>query len=106
MKPLLAGLAAFLVSSAGLALAQDMPQMAPPAAASPRMPGGMMRADTDGDGAISRAEYLAAAGVRFDRMDANHDGKLTPDELGARMGGGRRGGGEMPPPPAPPRPQQ
>ena len=71
------------------------------------MTGGMMmRADTDGDGAISRAEFLAQATERFNRMDLNHDGRLTPDELGARMGGRRGGGGEIPPPPpAQPQPQ-
>jgi hypothetical protein len=59
---------------------------------------GMMRADTDGDGRISRAEAAAAADTRFARMDANGDGKLTPEEMGPRGG---RGGSDMPPPPPP-----
>lgn len=36
--------------------------------------------DTDGDGAISKAEFLAQAEAKFDRMDANGDGKITPEE--------------------------
>ena len=49
---------------------------------------GMMRADTNGDGMISRAEAQAQAGARFDAMDTNKDGFLTADEMkgpGARM---------------------
>jgi EF hand len=42
------------------------------------------RADSDGDGALTRAEAdkaLPRLGAKFDRIDANHDGKLTQDEL-------------------------
>ena len=46
------------------------------------------RLDADGNGTISRQEWLNAAGARFDRLDANKDGVLTPDEM-AR--GKRRG---------------
>ena len=87
---------------AGTAIAQD----APPAPPRPPMGGGMMRADTNGDGVISRDEAIAQATQRFDRMDLNHDGKLTRDEMeqvGRRMGQMR--GGDMPPPPLPPQPQ-
>lgn len=41
---------------------------------------GTMRADTDGDGRISRAEAIAESDARFARMDANGDGKLCGDE--------------------------
>ncbi|QNA83334.1 hypothetical protein G4G27_04435 [Sphingomonas sp. So64.6b] len=50
--------------------------------------GGMMRADTDNDGAVSRAEARAQAEARFARMDTNNDGQLAGDELKHR---GRRG---------------
>lgn len=46
-------------------------------------------ADTDGDGALTKAEAQAAKldGIvkHFDQMDANKDGKLTPDEMRASM---------------------
>ena len=48
---------------------------------------GMMRADTNGDGMISRAEDMAQANAHFDRMDTNKDGTLTADE---RQGPGGR----------------
>ena len=80
------------------------------------MGGGMGRmaamADTNGDHAISRDEFLAAAMKRFDAADANHDGKLTPEERKAAFRAGmkamrehRKGQGmdhgDMPPPPPP-----
>ena len=61
---------------------------------------GMRRADTDGDGKITRAEFVAAQLSRFDRDDTDHDGKLTQDEretaraqMMLRMQGGGWGGG-------------
>jgi hypothetical protein len=58
------------------------------------MAGGMaMRADTNGDGVVTRAEVVAEAGARFDRADANRDGKLDREEV-VNM---RRGGGGPPP---------
>lgn len=56
---------------------------------------GPMRADADGDGAVTLAEMRAAAGRRFDRVDADKDGKLTAAEREAARGmrgEGRRGG--------------
>ncbi len=66
------------------------------------------RADTDGDGKLTRAEFLASQGERFDRQDADHDGKLTKAERDAaraammqrmqqRRGQGGPGGGYGPP---------
>lgn len=50
--------------------------------------------DKDGDGVVSPEEREAARAERAkrmrDRFDANHDGKLTPDELAA-AGSGQRG---------------
>lgn len=55
--------------------------------------------DTDGDGSVSREEFLAhaqaqaaeRAGERFDALDADGDGMLSQDVLS----GGRRGDGQM-----------
>lgn len=61
---------------------------------------GPMRADADGDGAVTLAEMQAGAVQRFDRADADKDGKLTKAEREAMQG--RRGGegarGERTPP--------
>ena len=75
--------------------------------------GGMMSADTDQDGKISRAEFMAQSSERFAKLDANGDGRISGDEMkammermreGSRMGGRHSMGGEaagamMPPPP-------
>lgn len=39
--------------------------------------------DTNGDGMISRAEWDAMGAARFQRMDANNDGRVTRDEAEA-----------------------
>lgn len=45
------------------------------------MGGGMMRmADLDRDGRVSLQEATTTALQRFDRVDANRDGRITPDE--------------------------
>ena len=49
-----------------------------------------MKADTNGDGAVSKAEFLAKAETRFAAIDTNKDGKLTAEER--RAGRGIRGG--------------
>jgi Ca2+-binding EF-hand superfamily protein len=41
------------------------------------------RLDTDGDGMISRDEFVAPALKRFDRADADGDGVVTPEERAA-----------------------
>ena len=54
----------------------------PPTSDAPR---DEMRADTDHDGRVSRAEYDAAASQRrsdwFDKLDLNKDGYITQDEM-------------------------
>jgi hypothetical protein len=40
----------------------------------------MGKADTDGDKAISQAEFQAAALARFGAADANQDGQVTAEE--------------------------
>jgi Ca2+-binding EF-hand superfamily protein len=44
-------------------------------------------ADTNGDGDVSRAEFLAARSARFDALDANRDGTLSSDEFSAAAQG-------------------
>jgi opacity protein-like surface antigen len=48
-------------------------------------------ADANGDGKVSRDEFIAQAAARFDRLDANKDGFLVPDELKAAHRHGSRG---------------
>ncbi len=63
------------------------------------------RADADGSGTLTRAEFDAQAGQRFARMDMNGDDVIDAAELKARpmgRGGARRGAGPASPtPPAP-----
>ena len=42
--------------------------------------------DTNGDGRVSEAEYVAYMSQGFYRLDRNHDGVLEPDELPGRHG--------------------
>ena len=41
----------------------------------------LARMDSDSDGRVSLAEYQAWMGYAFERMDLDHDGLLTADEL-------------------------
>ena len=51
------------------------------------MRGGMMgKADTNGDKAISQAEFQSAALARFDASDANKDGQVTAEERQTQRG--------------------
>ncbi|QQV78542.1 hypothetical protein H5J25_07950 [Sphingomonas aliaeris] len=85
MKKLIlaAALAGTIVSGAAIA-AQNAP-----AAQSAQKPGRMAQADTNADGTITRAEFLAQAGTRFDARDANRDGTIAGDELVGRNGQAR-----------------
>lgn len=44
--------------------------------------------DKNGDGVISRDEFEANASAHFDKLDANHDGVLSDEELAAGGGHG------------------
>lgn len=39
--------------------------------------------DTNADGVIDRAEFMASAEARFTKMDLNGDGSVSPDEAKA-----------------------
>lgn len=65
------------------------------------MRGGMMaKADTNGDKAISQAEFQTAALARFDASDANKDGQVTAAERQAQRGEWRAKRAAPPAPPA------
>jgi len=52
-----------------------------PAFAEGKGKGGMFeKHDTDGDGVISKSEFLSHAEARFSSMDVNGDGSVSKDE--------------------------
>ena len=88
MKQMMAGTVGLLwLSLAGIAAAQAAaPAQAPSDAMLQKMQARWKAADKNGDGLIDKAE--AEAGLprvarHFDQLDANHDGKLSADELRA-----------------------
>ncbi|MEG3125585.1 EF-hand domain-containing protein [Sphingomonas sp. GB1N7] len=81
MLVLAAALAGTILGGTAIA-AQTTPSPAP---AAPK-PGRMMQADVNGDGTVTRAEFLAQAGARFDARDTNKDGTISGDELIGRNG--------------------
>jgi len=44
----------------------------------------MKKMDRDGNGAISKTEFLAHAEERFNKMDSDGDGQITKEEQAAR----------------------
>ena len=67
-------------------MAAARPGMGPRQGDRPRRGGGMgPMADANGDGKVSREEFAAMQLRMFDRMDADHDGKLTKPERQAAM---------------------
>lgn len=66
--------------------AEDHIPVAPavqPAAESDRPLDMFEDADTDGDGVLSKQEFLGRAEAHFKEMDIDHDGLVTPDEMRA-----------------------
>jgi hypothetical protein len=49
-------------------------------------PGSKAGPDSDGDGKVSQAEFVAKVQQWFKRMDTNNDGMITREELGAHRG--------------------
>lgn len=66
----------------------------------PGGPGARGPRDADNDGFVSRDEFVAPMARMFERLDSNHDGKLSPAELadaplpphGPHHGPGEHGG--------------
>jgi len=57
-------------------------------------PGRMHRGDADGDGKVTKDEFIGGTDRMFERLDANGDDVITTDEIAAakqRMGKGMRG---------------
>jgi hypothetical protein len=80
-------LPAALLVLAGPAVAAPGDPPAPnerPGRTSNAVPRGLMRYDTNKDGAVDRAEWKAGQEARFKQLDSNGDGKLTQEELFAR----------------------
>lgn len=88
-------------------------QMQPPASTRDALPeprgggirGGLMRADANNDGVVTREEVLADADRRFAAMDRNRDGTISRDERRAareaRRAPGRVSGEHLAPSPPP-----
>lgn len=100
MRKFILGLA---LASSVLAGSAAVAQPAPPPSADRDMPRpqhngprGMMRADANRDGVITREEARAEAERMFAERDVNHDGKLTAEEMrpphDARRGDAPRAG--------------
>ncbi|HQR51342.1 MAG TPA: EF-hand domain-containing protein [Methylophilaceae bacterium] len=55
----------------------------------------LAEADTNKDGSIDKAEAQAMHDKHFDKMDANHDGKLSKEEVAACKNDGMHDKGSM-----------
>jgi len=61
--------------------AQTAPKPAPATPETASKPSQFDQVDTDHDGFISRAEFMAADKKRFEEFDTNHDGKIDAKEI-------------------------
>ncbi|QSX74601.1 hypothetical protein HIV01_015695 [Lysobacter arenosi] len=57
------------------------PAPAPVATAAPPPPNDPMPMDLDGDGVVTAMEHAAGARSLFEHMDANHDERVTREEM-------------------------
>jgi hypothetical protein len=64
---------------------QTQGQMQPQAGPAPFRKRFFEKLDTNGDGIVTRDEFLAQANRQFNALDLNHDGRLTPDEINAAV---------------------
>lgn len=93
-----------LLGGPAYAQTQPTPDMQPMPPQAPRGGGmaGMMRADANHDGVLTRAEVVAQADMQFARLDTNGDGQIGPDEIAAIADAMHAMGGPGAPPPPPP----
>lgn len=87
MKKFLIAAALAATATAGSAYAAQQAPNTPRPAMKPR-------ADANRDGIVTRAEFLAKAGERFDRVDTNRDGRIdaTERQTAREKWGGRKHG--------------
>lgn len=87
MKPFLlaAALASTVLGGAALA-GQATNAPAPMPGHQGHHGGGFKKADANGDGIVTRDEFVAQAAAKFAKVDANNDGKVTPEEMQAVRG--------------------
>ncbi len=82
MKKLMIMTAALAVMAAPLAYANESIDLNE----KPQHKGGgkmFKKADENGDGVVSKKEFLASVESRFDKIDADKNGEITPEEARA-----------------------
>lgn len=79
-RSLITGLLGVTLLGAAPALAQPQPDRGPRHGGPARI---FQQADADRDGRVTEAEALNSLSARFSEVDANGDGALTREELGA-----------------------
>ena len=56
---------------------------------------GMMNMDADGDGSVTRDEFMKGHEAMFNKKDTNSDGVVSADEMKAKCGEGKCGASKM-----------
>lgn len=79
------GAAALAASACGFAQAQN-------GSANQNARHGIFQSDANSDGVLTRAEFNSGREADFARLDADHNGELTREEMRAHRGEHRRGG--------------